>query len=260
MLSDVYKKPFKLGDPGFINPRGTNGTGKSTIIRKYLTPDAQLKHFDDLNCHYYDCGTHFIVGKYESDCGGLDGVRGTADKKKGIEGYMPYEAGQIAIMRLSKIKTTFGEGLIYGTTFQGSREVYDDLHAAGVPYFWFSINITPEEVFNSVLSRRVKNGNLEPLNTHNVGSKFRPVLASHNKAVDHGIWALCGDRVEVAENIERLLVGQVPTKDIGEKYDLLAVRDLMAPWMAMGEVKPTAEMIEALAPKQTTTGLMGFFQ
>lgn len=249
---------FKLGDPGLINIRGTNGTGKSTIIRKYLTQGAVLKHFDDLNCHYYDCGTHFIVGKYESDCGGLDGVRGTHDKDTG-KGLMPYESGQQAMIRLAKIKTTFAEGLIYGTTFKGSAEVYEALKAECVPYFWFSINITPEEVFNSVLSRRVKNGNYEPLNTANVAAKFRPVLASHNKASELGIWTLCGDREEVAENIQRLLDGLPPTKALGEKFDLEKAKQDMAVWTDKGSVTPDQEMIDRLGPKPTCTNLMGFF-
>jgi hypothetical protein len=259
-LDKVYNKPFKLGMPGFVNARGTNGTGKSTIIRKYLTPGAKLMYFEDIGCHFYDCGTHFIVGKYESACGGLDGVRGLdADKAPDGQTIMPYEAGQRAIMRLSHQKTTFGEGLIYGTTFKGSQEVYEHLKGMDVPYFWFSIDISPEEVFRSVLERRVKNGNKEPLPTANVAAKFRPVLASHNKASELGVWTFCGDREEVANNIALLLEGKEPTKPLGQKFDLEKAKADMKVWTDKEFVSPTPEMIEQHFPKPTTNSLAGFF-
>ncbi len=259
-MDSLYEKPFKLGMPGFVNCRGTNGSGKSTMIRRYLPESAKLHFFEDIGCHYYDCGTHFIVGKYENACGGLDGVKGI-DGEKAADGktIMPYEAGQQAIIRLAKQKTTFGEGLIYGTTFKGSKEVYDALKEAGVPYFWFSIDIPPEEVFRSVLKRRVEAGNLEPLNTANVAAKFRPVLASHNKATESGIWTFCGNREEVVENIQRLLDGLPPTKSINQMFDLEQSKINMKVWTDKGTVTPDEELVALHAPKPTTNSLMGFF-
>lgn len=243
---------FKLGKPGIVLIRGTNGTGKSTIIKNFLPDDAKLCHFEDLNCHYYDCGTHFIVGKYETDCGGLDGVRGN-DTWKG------YYAGQEAIRRLSETKTTLAEGILASSTFEGTYNTVKAAADRGHPTFWFSIDIPLELVFESVLRRRVAKGNVEPLVTDNVAAKYRTVPMTHNKAVEAGVWAFRGDRAQVLDGIRAVFAGQHHDLKIGETFNMDEIKKVKNEWEAKGQVAPTQAMIDELAPKPTTNSILGFF-
>ncbi|ACV50059.1 conserved hypothetical protein [Delftia phage PhiW-14] len=260
-MSNTLHEGFKFGDPGLINIRGTNGSGKSTIVKRYIPKGAVQKRFDDIGTTYYDCGTHFVVGRYETDCGGLDAVRGTYDPKTG-QGIRPFEAGQIAIGRLAPLKTTFAEGVIYGTTFKGSKEVHDELAKTNTPYFWFSIDMPFQEVFDSVLLRRVKSGNADPLSTENIAKKFRPVLASLDKAVDAGLWTIYGHRDVIAQNVDDLVNNRPLTNAdlIGRKPDLTKFNKEAQVWFDKGTVSPTQEMIDEHFPKPTTHGLGGFFK
>jgi len=248
---------FKLGQPGFINIRGTNGTGKSFMMRQFITEGATLHNIEDLNCAYYDCGTHYVIGSYANSCGGLDGVKGTHHETKNPDGMRSYESGQKAIMRLAKEKTVFAEGLIFSGTFKGTQEVFDELKAAGVPMFVFTIDIELDAAIESVMERRVKKGNVEPMNIDNVISVFMRSYVTYNKCVDYGMHAYKGDRDAVKQAIHGVLEGVKPTLT-QEKVDMDKLNAYLKT-MKGKEVVPTQAQIDTHLPKPTTNSLFGFF-
>jgi hypothetical protein len=170
-------------------------------------------------------------------------------------------------MHLAKIKTTLAEGVLSSTTFKGSQVIYDDLKTANVPYFWFTIDIDPEVVFNSILKRRVSKGNIDPLDTDKVCAKYRPVMTSHNKAVDYGIWTHYGDRNDVLQMLNLLATDGLSDVDyrLIRKFDINKRNAELKRWTDMGQVAPTPEMIAQYAPapkeepKPTSNALGGFF-
>lgn len=245
--------------PGYVNIRGTNGTGKTTLIKRFIPEGAELKFFEDIGCYYYDCGTHFVVGRYDTATGGLDAVRGTYDEKTGT-GLRSFAAGQEAIKRLAVQKLTFAEGLIMSGVHKGSMEVIDHLHAQNVPVVWLTIEVPMEVAFESVLMRRVKRGDLRPLKTDAVANKTSGVASAHNKAMLSASRLLKVVRVtreHAFPTIELLLSGRtfdeakaVLPPDLYTPTDLEATKKAAKQWVAKEFVTPPDDMVAQHMPTQ----------
>lgn len=166
-----------------IDIRGTNGSGKSHPIHEILKAYPSQKWMlpehagEEVTYTLVEALDLAIVGTYDTQCGGADGVT----KQDAITN---------ALRLLHPIyKTVIVEGSIVASVYARwealAREVNDD--------YWFWFLDTPVEVcISSVLERRTSKGNMKPFDPHQtliprheaiLRLKDRLVAAGRNVAV-----------------------------------------------------------------------------
>lgn len=174
-----------------ISIMGTNGAGKSTLVRKFLPADATI--IQHPLAPVYDCGTHYIIGPYETDCGGLDCLKDFYDVIPLIDEFI-------------EKKHVFVEGVLYGGIYKTPAIIDDNITARGHRYYWTKIEISLEQCIESVLARRVSRGKFDSFEPSRLINKWNGAKSSFNKAVDAGRRAFFGTRLECEEAIRNLLV------------------------------------------------------
>lgn len=151
-----------------INLRGTNGSGKTTIIMKLMKKFGVKPLEEDGKVWGYKLRTPnkkvFIVGKYETPTGGCDGISKLDEVCR-----------RVAVMARMGDVVLFEGFLISGLT---SRFVS---LAKGVPThkFKFVILDTPvEKCIKRTIKRRQARGNLKHFDPKNLRQKFQAVDSS----------------------------------------------------------------------------------
>jgi predicted ABC-type ATPase len=162
-----------------FNPRGTNGSGKTTIVRAVTAKLTKLKDYTTRNGVFTTIYTTpkgeavAVIGKYNNTCGGCDTVKRVRDV---ID----------AIAEVSLHAHVLFEGLIVGSLQQLTKDIADAcphavLHAR-------ALSTTPDECIERVLARRVAAGNDKPFDpTKSLLTKVKPVISAARKLDEWGL-------------------------------------------------------------------------
>lgn len=154
----------------FVHLRGSNGSGKSTVAKALLQPDAVPCYFDP---HGYITMPHpmirplvagewIAIGKYVTACGGADTVK-TTDKLKTL---CDIACGYA----LSSGCNVIMEGILPSTVYQTWLDYSQRVEAWAIPYVNAFMSTSLDECLSRVRARRVAAGS-DPLD-------FKPELVS----------------------------------------------------------------------------------
>lgn len=162
-----------------VNLRGTNGSGKSTVafdlmrrdkktyaieLAKYQTPKGAPRCVTGYFVPDLDL---IVVGRYETACGGGDGIPTQQLVKDSI------------MLATRKARNVFFEGVIISTIFQGYYELATKLRARGHAFVWAYLD-TPLEICLARIQTR--NGG-EPIKEDLVANKVRAIASTRVKAM-----------------------------------------------------------------------------
>jgi len=161
-----------------INLRGTNGSGKTTVVRglmkradavypigKTLKPDGYVIQLPELEDFV------LAVGSYENTCGGCDQV-GTAEevcsriRKYAQQGHVVFE------------------GYLATRTYGRYRDLDREHTKLGIPFIWAFLDTPVEICVTRVQGRRLERGNTKPLNTFNLRDTWDINKDIYNKMKD----------------------------------------------------------------------------
>lgn len=157
-----------------INIRGTSGSGKSTVIQNLMKVSALVRPLivkgrvegycldmpDITNDRIY------IIGRYETPCGGCDGI-----------------PTQNEVCRLVRKYAKLGHVVFEGVIVSCCYKRYLDLfHKLKQPYRFAFLSTSLEVCLNSVEKRRAARGAKKPFNPANTISKHKSVLNSIERA------------------------------------------------------------------------------
>ena len=148
-----------------VNIRGTSGSGKSTIARTFLShlPHVPVKDAaGKVKGYKVDASAAglnqplFIVGRYESACGGGDTLRDEAEAVELCSSAQPL--GHVLLERM--LTSGSGPKGLYASSFLGSGNIT------------YAILDTPLDVcLTRVMDRRAERGEVKPFNPQNTISK-----------------------------------------------------------------------------------------
>jgi hypothetical protein len=151
-----------------INPRGTSGSGKTTIVRGFFDAATSKTSLGDnpKKPEGYDLvipGVHrhvYIVGSYENVCGGCDGI-GTQDEVcERVRAYA--EFGHVVF-----------EGLLVSASFARYAELDCEMKEKhGQNTIWAFLDTPLDVCLERINSRRQARGQMEPVNPENSTSKW----------------------------------------------------------------------------------------
>jgi hypothetical protein len=165
-----------------INIRGTNGSGKTTVIRRLMDHYGQTAvrvRAGEIVAHRLGCGA-MVVGRYVSKAD-----PSTLTPTGGCDTITTQDEVCDAVRRFSKRGSVLFEGLlISGLWFR-----YDALarELAIRDYRWVFLNTSLEECIARTLARRQKAGNTKPFDPEkSLVGKFYSVQRCHEKAADAG--------------------------------------------------------------------------
>jgi len=155
-----------------LNIRGTNGSGKSTLVRQIMDHFGVAEALRDPavdkgKVWAYKLGFKiptpipiYVLGRYESICGGVDTIKDFATTRERIS-------------RLAALGHTIFEGVLWSTVFKSS-----DLFVKENPFhkIVFAILDTSEEIcIERVMKRRQEKGNTKPFNPAELISKITQI-------------------------------------------------------------------------------------
>lgn len=155
-----------------INIRGTHGSGKSTIAKTLITTYKGHSVDTDIRGRpkgyvlaIPDVGDLYIVGSYETACGGCDSIQPYADIWPRVVEFA--EQGHV-LFEGALVSSSYGE-------IGRASEQYGD-------QFIFAFMDTPLEVcLQRIVARRQAKGNLKPLDPKNTKNKLESISKSINK-------------------------------------------------------------------------------
>lgn len=190
-----------------INIRGSNGSGKSTLMRKFMAEMGKRTGriaWDGRVAGYrfkYQQRTVFVVGKYETACGGLDASFS-----------YPNAADDVCeiIRELAQHGDVIAEGVIAISSYGVKRmiQLATDLAAQGHHLVLATLD-TPENVcIERVKIRRTARGNTKPFNPANLRSKFKAIHKDHDRLVGAGIDCR---RISDSASLSDLILVRVPS-------------------------------------------------
>lgn len=137
-----------------VDIRGTNGAGKSYIVRHLLDTYHKKPLFDDngkiLGYSLRKKPKVGIVGRYETECGGCDGIKTAAMIEERIRDFM------------GRFEHLVFEGITISHTVTRYAGIADDV---GIDNYTFAILDTPlRTCIARVRARRRRKGNTKPFN------------------------------------------------------------------------------------------------
>lgn len=184
-----------------INIRGSNGSGKSYCVRKILEHfgNGVLKYTEQLTDEgevfkfpYYEYDDFYLLGKYETSCGGLDGVKW-------------YETITSAAKELIQTKSVLMEGILWSSVFSSMYRLDRDLRQLGHSSVWCGFNNPAELHLQRVMERRASRGVFEPMQIKHVIEKVKSTERGLNHAIYFGANVLIGPTEYLVENIVKIL-------------------------------------------------------
>jgi thymidylate kinase len=154
-----------------INIRGTSGSGKSTLVKRVMRTYPNIlairqvarrqplgylcRKLMDVSTHNDQdqvmidmCSPLYIVGHYETACGGCDTISGLDDVYKDV-------------MENARIKNNV---LYEGIMVSGESRRFIELHQAGFPVTVIALDVPIENCLASIQERRNARGDERPLN------------------------------------------------------------------------------------------------
>ena len=186
-----------------INIRGTSGSGKSTLIRKVMSLyDVQEPVFREgrkqpigYTCRYADRKPLYVVGHYETPCGGCDTINGV-DRV--------YEMVWRALARLEHV---IFEGLIIASDVNRAIELKD------FDGMVLELDTDISTCIASIQSRRDARGDDRELDPSNTMKKQKLIAAQRVRFVESGIdfrllsredaYVACCQKLGIADLMER---------------------------------------------------------
>jgi GNAT superfamily N-acetyltransferase len=158
---------FTKGTKRIINLRGTNGSGKSTIVQELMehfgiAKILRRKENDRIWAYRLKSKRPlYILGRYDTACGGCDVFQNLDMVVDGIR-------------KLSKKGDVIFEGILISG---GSGRWVALQHELKHTHMIFGILDTPlEKCINRVLRRRKKKGNKKPFNSKNLTEKWKSTI------------------------------------------------------------------------------------
>lgn len=149
-----------------INIRGTSGSGKSTLVYKFMDDypvDKILNEKGKVQDYvaHTPWGQFFILGRYETQCGGCDTIK-TQDeicdriRKYVRKGHVIFEG-----LLVSGIATRY---------FELAEELFEIKY--GAPFIMAFLDTPYELCIERIIERRKERGNTKELNPTNTKNKF----------------------------------------------------------------------------------------
>ena len=151
-----------------INIRGTSGSGKSTLIRQYLAAHGNGvkvtvpngKKSLTIGYATEDRPPTFVVGRYETDCGGCDTIK-TQD--------------EIChrVRKFARSGHVLFEGLLVSHIYGRYRDLaIEHTRDRGGPFHFAFLDTPLELCIERVTQRRLSKGNTKPLDPTNTIQKW----------------------------------------------------------------------------------------
>ena len=158
---------------------GTNGSGKTTAMREFLKnyPSELLKCGSEIVGYRLDLSEAgiavpvFVVGKYETPCGGVDGIKTQAEIAE-------------RVLKAHALGHVLYEGAVISTCGPGGL-VVRAVHPTGCDAYAFLD--TPQDVcIERVKGRRLVAGNAKEFNPRNLIGKLKSVTLCCMNLLDGG--------------------------------------------------------------------------
>lgn len=136
---------------------GVNGSGKTSVARALMEHVGGAKKGalimpDGRSLPYYSApysnAEVYVLGKYETACGGMDTISDKHDRIAMVE-----------TVAKKKNAIVFFEGLITGKTYGAFGEMSEDHHRKGKPWLYAFMDTPFDECVRRVLQRRAAAGN-----------------------------------------------------------------------------------------------------
>lgn len=170
--------------------RGTNGSGKSYLMNQLInylgTPLRNFKEGPIGVAEYKDA---FVVGAYNSACGGLDTVKDF------------YSIAPL-VRRLAQEKHVLIEGLLWSGIFGASYNLTEELRADGNDMIWLMLTTTSAQCIANVGKRRVEVMDKRPLNTSALIAKYKSCCRIQKAAYRVGATCYSGDATTLLRTIQ----------------------------------------------------------
>jgi hypothetical protein len=158
-----------------VSLRGTNGSGKSTVVREILARFSGEPRYDKGKVVEYFIPrlSHrglVVIGPYLTACGGCDAIKTVDEVIQRVEHATRY--GHDVLF----------EGILISTTY-GAVGAFSEAY----PDFVFAYMSTPvEECLRRVEERRAAAGNLKPFNPAGLRQKFETIARQRSKLLAAG--------------------------------------------------------------------------
>lgn len=157
-----------------INIRGTNGSGKSTAVTRYMEVicvEEELKQGTKTWAYRLRNGVS-VLGRYTTVCGGCDTVKTFADVKAGVT-------------ELASHGPVLFEGVLWSTCFKPSVELAQSLPEH---HFIFAMMDTAaDECLRRVLVRRKQAGNEKPFEPTKQQQKHVTIARVQRRLTEAGL-------------------------------------------------------------------------
>jgi hypothetical protein len=154
-----------------INLRGANGSGKSTAVRSLIDPGAELRQITDTVPGYVSEAGICVLGKYTTDCGGMDTVKTQVAARAAV-----WEAADrypVVVFEGILIST------IYGPWLTLSQELSLE-HGEGIRWMYLD---TP---FDVCLDRVLDRNGYKPFDVELLRNKIKSIESTRLKAIADG--------------------------------------------------------------------------
>lgn len=185
-----------------INVRGTSGSGKSTLVRKIMSQYlSKTKIYEEgrkqpigykLEDLYVDTLPLYVLGHYETDCGGCDTIK-----------------TQEHVYNLVREASDRGCHVLYeGLLLSGLQGRVFDLVKDGYPVTVIGLTTDVDTCLESVNERRKKRlkDKFTPVNPANTIAKKKAVDGAMKKFMEGGVNALLLDRDAAYEHVKSILL------------------------------------------------------
>jgi hypothetical protein len=190
-----------------VQVRGTHGSGKSTVVRSLLAPQtspdgrlqiaAQALRSDrggQRPLGYVCMNGLTIVGSYETDCGGCDGIT----KQDEITA---------RVREWSLHSDVVFEGILASKTYERYAALAREQISRGGRYVFAYLNTPLVECLKRVGARRFRRGEDKPLNPANVIAGYEAVAKVRQKTIDAGFEVVDLDWRAAEKQLAALLKG-----------------------------------------------------
>ena len=164
-----------------INVRGTSGSGKSTLVRRvmerfnYKKPvkvdGRKQPYYYELTMLPFDPRPLFVLGHYETACGGVDTLK-SMDEIDAL------------VRKLQPLGNVLYEGLLISSEYQRVTKLGRDFPGR---VHVVMLETPLEKCVEQINQRRVARGNEKPVNPKNTISKFKSTLSVQNKLRREGL-------------------------------------------------------------------------
>jgi predicted kinase len=186
-----------------INVRGTNGSGKSYLVRQVMLHYASMHAVyaagrtrqSGYVCSNGDGKDLFVVGQYSTACGGADSIE------------TPDEVYELVRREAAAGRHVIYEGIIVQDDVRRCVELHQDF-AGHVQVI--GLRVPVEECLQSIARRRATRGNTAALNPENTINRAHSLERTMLRLADHGVSAEWCSREDA---LERCLKAFALTRD-----------------------------------------------